>query len=50
MSKEAAQRVVFSGVGKKAEEMDAALRAGILIFNVESELRWSCSRSGGGLA
>ena len=33
----AARRVVFSGVGKTAEEMDAALRAGILMFNVESE-------------
>ena len=30
-------RVVFSGVGKTAEEMDAALAAGILLFNVESE-------------
>lgn len=29
--------VVFSGVGKTAEEIDAALRAGILLFNVESE-------------
>ncbi|MBZ5646919.1 MAG: diaminopimelate decarboxylase [Acidobacteriia bacterium] len=29
--------VVFSGVGKTAGEMDAALRAGILMFNVESE-------------
>lgn len=37
VSKAAARRVVFSGVGKQAEEMDAALRAGILIFNVESE-------------
>ncbi len=37
VSKAAAKRVVFSGVGKKAEEMDAALKAGILIFNVESE-------------
>jgi diaminopimelate decarboxylase len=33
----AAERVVFSGVGKTAPEMDAAIRAGILIFNVESE-------------
>ena len=31
------QRVVFSGVGKTAGEMDAALAAGILMFNVESE-------------
>lgn len=30
-------RVVFSGVGKTAHEMDSALRAGILMFNVESE-------------
>ncbi|HVP44506.1 MAG TPA: diaminopimelate decarboxylase [Terriglobales bacterium] len=29
--------VVFSGVGKTVEEMDAALRANILMFNVESE-------------
>ena len=33
----AAQRVVFSGVGKTASEMDLALRADILLFNVESE-------------
>lgn len=36
-AKTAAKRVVFSGVGKTAQEMDAALRAGILMFNVESE-------------
>jgi diaminopimelate decarboxylase len=29
-------RVVFSGVGKTADEMDAGLQAGILMFNVES--------------
>ena len=29
-------KVVFSGVGKTADEMAAALRAGILLFNVES--------------
>lgn len=34
---EAAGRVVFSGVGKTAAEIDLALRAGILEFNVESE-------------
>lgn len=34
---EAAGRVVFSGVGKTAEEIDAALDAKILEFNVESE-------------
>ena len=33
---EAAAGVVFSGVGKTAAEMDLALAAGILIFNVES--------------
>ena len=33
----AAERVVFSGVGKTAAEMDLALDAGILIFNAESE-------------
>jgi diaminopimelate decarboxylase len=34
---EAADRVVFSGVGKTAAEIDLALNAGILEFNVESE-------------
>lgn len=34
---EAAARVVFSGVGKTATEIDRALEAGILEFNVESE-------------
>ena len=33
----ALKQVVFSGVGKQAWEIDAALKAGILIFNVESE-------------
>ncbi len=33
---EALERVVFSGVGKQAWEMDAALHANILLFNVES--------------
>jgi len=32
-----ADRIVFSGVGKTAPEMRAALEAGILQFNVESE-------------
>jgi diaminopimelate decarboxylase len=31
------KRVVFSGVGKQIWEIDAALRANILLFNVESE-------------
>jgi diaminopimelate decarboxylase len=34
---EAAGRVVFSGVGKTAAEIEAGLKAGILAFNVESE-------------
>ena len=34
---DAVERVVFSGVGKTAEEIDRALTAGILQFNVESE-------------
>ncbi|MDB5592011.1 diaminopimelate decarboxylase [Enterovirga sp.] len=32
-----ADRIVFSGVGKRPDEMAAALDAGILCFNVESE-------------
>lgn len=32
----AAKRVVFSGVGKTALEIEAALQAGILLFNLES--------------
>jgi diaminopimelate decarboxylase len=32
----ARKRVVFSGVGKLASEIDQALQAGILLFNVES--------------
>ena len=34
---DALNKIVFSGVGKQAWEMDAALEAGILLFNVESE-------------
>jgi diaminopimelate decarboxylase len=34
---DALPRVVFSGVGKQAWEINAALDAGILLFNVESE-------------
>jgi diaminopimelate decarboxylase len=37
VSRKAAAKVVFSGVGKTREEMEAALKAGILLFNVESE-------------
>src|SRR5216110_1097605 len=32
-----ASKILFSGVGKTAREMDFALEAGILCFNVESE-------------
>lgn len=34
---QAASRIVFSGVGKTAAEIDLALKTGILEFNVESE-------------
>lgn len=37
VDRKAAKRVVFSGVGKTKAEMQAALKAGILLFNVESE-------------
>jgi diaminopimelate decarboxylase len=36
-SRRVLKRVVFSGVGKSRDEMSAALNAGILLFNVESE-------------
>jgi diaminopimelate decarboxylase len=36
-AKKAVGKVVFSGVGKTARELEQALRAGILLFNVESE-------------
>ncbi len=32
------ERVVYAGIGKTREEMEYALRSGILMFNVESEL------------
>jgi diaminopimelate decarboxylase len=35
-SRKAASKVVFSGVGKSAAEMELALRSGILLFNIES--------------
>src|SRR5262249_59513729 len=35
--KKALNMVVFSGVGKTQDELLAALRAGILLFNIESE-------------
>jgi diaminopimelate decarboxylase len=37
VDRRAARKVVFSGVGKTAEEIQAALKAGVLLFNVESE-------------
>ncbi|MGA8160585.1 MAG: diaminopimelate decarboxylase [Acidobacteriaceae bacterium] len=37
VDRDAGQRIVFSGIGKTAVEMDLALDAGILLFNVESE-------------
>ena len=41
ISRKASKKVVFSGVGKTALEMELALRSGILLFNIESasELR-----------
>jgi diaminopimelate decarboxylase len=37
VDRRAARKVVFSGVGKTRDEMEAALQANILLFNVESE-------------
>jgi diaminopimelate decarboxylase len=37
IDKRSAKRIVFSGVGKTVPEMEAALRADILLFNIESE-------------
>ena len=37
VSRSAATKVVFSGVGKTPDEMRAALKAEVLLFNVESE-------------
>lgn len=37
VDRKAAERAVFSGIGKTAAELDLALRSGILLFNVESE-------------
>jgi diaminopimelate decarboxylase len=35
--RKAAKKVVFSGVGKTRQELTAALKTGIMLFNVESE-------------
>ncbi|HTT19164.1 MAG TPA: diaminopimelate decarboxylase [Candidatus Sulfotelmatobacter sp.] len=46
----AAKRVVFSGVGKTREELTAALKAGILLFNLESESElWALAECAGRL-
>ena len=48
--RKAAKRIVFSGVGKTREELTAALRAGILLFNVESESElWALAECAGRL-
>jgi diaminopimelate decarboxylase len=46
----AAKRVVFSGVGKTRKELTAALKAGILLFNIESESElWALAECAGRL-
>jgi len=46
--RKAVRKVVFSGVGKTREEMSAALKAGILLFNVESESElWALAECAG---
>jgi diaminopimelate decarboxylase len=46
----AAKKVVFSGVGKTREEITAALKAGILLFNIESESElWALAECAGRL-
>ncbi|MGC2108850.1 MAG: diaminopimelate decarboxylase [Candidatus Korobacteraceae bacterium] len=47
VSRKSAAKVVFSGVGKLADELDQALHAGILMFNVESpsELKLLAARA-----
>lgn len=48
--RKAAKRIVFSGVGKTREELTAALKAGILLFNVESESElWALAECAGKL-
>jgi diaminopimelate decarboxylase len=45
-----AKQIVFSGVGKTSREMAAALKAGILLFNVESESElWVLAECAAGL-
>jgi diaminopimelate decarboxylase len=46
----ATKKIVFSGVGKTREELRAALKAGILLFNVESESElWALAECAGKL-
>jgi len=46
--RKAAKKVVFSGVGKTREELFAALKAGIMLFNVESESElWALTECAG---
>lgn len=48
--RKAAKRVVFSGVGKTRDELTAALKAGIMLFNVESESElWALAECAGRL-
>ena len=50
VDRKAANKVVFSGVGKTREELTAALKAGILLFNVESESElWALAECAGRL-
>jgi diaminopimelate decarboxylase len=47
-NRNAAKKVVFSGVGKTREELAAALEAGIMLFNVESESElWALAECAG---
>jgi diaminopimelate decarboxylase len=48
--RKSAKKVVFSGVGKTREELTAALKAGIMLFNVESESElWALAECAGRL-
>lgn len=48
--RKAVQKVVFSGVGKTREELSLALKAGIMLFNVESESElWALAECAGRL-
>ena len=48
--RKAVKRVVFSGVGKTREELTAALKADILLFNIESESElWALAECAGRL-